>query len=429
MRPTARAFTLVGVLALACGAEAEDPGAAGGDAGTDAAVDGAVTEPPWDAAGPSDGSVPEPDAAPVTTAYDPCGSGTCWTAPVVGGLCGPRTINENFASGLYNVHRYVLLVPANVDVVLTAQSTGGNWQPTLVVHDEQGITVHDGELSHSGGGLTVETLSGGAGAATASTRLRSTTYRHVGVYLSDRSVVQGQFAPSISTDAAYTFEAQVDCTQGGPIPGPLTVRGVQLTVRQELWVRYMAQHVVPKLPGSAAERFDKAAYVAWWALKEGVINVNNPLSYSNCSIPPDKHIGPVEVCPNENNAWQVGLSGVQAAYRTLASVEAIALKVYPEKSSDQVALEAGMAAGFGASTTLGQTIAESSERLRLSWLLRDSAVGFEAQYPPVYNECFVSEKSWCFGTGWGATAAFAPNRAGAEQSIADLKALFQALAP
>jgi hypothetical protein len=194
-------------------------------------------------------------------------------------------------------------------------------------------------------------------------------------------------------------------------------------------VRYIATHVVPELPGSASERLDTAGYVTWWALKEGVLDVNNPLSYSNCSFPPDQHIGPVEVCPDPGNAWQVGLSGVQAAWKTLEGVEAIALTVHPEKSVGEILTGAAAKAGLGAQTELGQTVATSTDRLRLSWLLRDGAVGFEAQYPIVYSECFVSEKSWCFGTGWASSASFAPNRAGAEQAVADLKSIFQTLAP
>ncbi|HMR80579.1 MAG TPA: hypothetical protein PKD61_35965, partial [Polyangiaceae bacterium] len=195
------------------------------------------------------------------------------------------------------------------------------------------------------------------------------------------------------------------------------------------WVRYIAEHVVPKLPGTKDERFDKGAYVAWWALKEGVLDTNNPLAYSNCSIPPDKHIGPVEVCPNAKNAWQVGISGVQATYTSVATAEQLAQTEYPQLSLTEVLANAASTAGYGVQTTLGQTIITSSDRLRLSWLIRNGPVGFAAQYSPVYNQCFVSTQSWCFGSGWPSSASFAPTQAGAKQAVTDLKSIFQSLAP
>jgi hypothetical protein len=181
--------------------------------------------------------------------------------------------------------------------------------------------------------------------------------------------------------------------------------------------------------GSRSQRIAKAATVSWWSLKEGVLNLSNPLSYSNCHFPPDQRIGPVDVCPNPDHAWQVGISGVQAAWRSLADVEALAANVHPQKSSAQVLTDAANTAGLGPATATGQTIVSSTGRLRLSWLLRDGAVGFEAQYPVVQQECFVDGLYWCFGTGWSTSAAFAPNYGTAVQAVADLEAIFDERAP
>jgi hypothetical protein len=401
-------------LALAC---SSDPGAGSGspapsDAGADA-TGWADATPPG-----KDGSEPLPEAGPPPASVDPCAAGTCWTAPALGGVCGSRTVPEDFASGSFSVHRYLVIAPSGVDVVLSVSATGGTWDPVLIVHDEQGVTVHDGTLSRSGAGLDIEREGG-------SVRIRAAEHTHLGVYLTDRAVLDGGFQTGVPTDAEYLFDVTVDCAA----PPPLVVRGVTLGARQELWVRHIATRVVPELVGSASERIEKAAYVTWWALKEGVLDVNNPLSYSNCSFPPDQHIGPVEICPDPGNAWQVGLSGVQAAWKTLDNVEALAQTVHAGQSIQETLADASAKAGIGEQTALGQVVTTSSDRLRLSWLLRDAAVGFEAQHPIVYSECFVSEKSWCFGTGWDTSAAFAPSRAGAEQSVADLEAIFATLAP
>jgi hypothetical protein len=142
-------------------------------------------------------------------------------------------------------------------------------------------------------------------------------------------------------------------------------------------------------------------------------------------MPPDQHIGPVEICPDPGNAWQVGLAAVQATWRTLDDVEALALTVFPQKSVDEVLVEAAAKAGLGASTSLGQTVASSTDRLRLSWLLRHSPVGFEAEYPVVRGDCFVGVvEGWCFNS-----APFATSQIEAQQAISDLTAIVETLSP
>lgn len=414
------AAVFVAGWAVGCGASDDDPSAvpdgsvsSGGAAGSGGAPD---------AAGPDAPS--PPDAGPSTNAYDPCAKAACWTAPTLG-ACGSTTVKESFSSGLYGVHRYLLMAPAGVEIELTVTRTAGSWSPVLIVHDEQGTTVHDGEQSYSKSALEVSATSPEPAPDSVGVRLKASARMHLAVFLTGTNVVVKDFSDPLPTDATYTLEAALDCAP----PAPLYVRGVKLDAEQELWVRYIAEQVVPKLPGSANERIDKSAYVTWWSLKEGVLNVNNPLSYSNCSIPPDKHIGPVELCPDPNNAWQVGLSGVQVTYNTLAGVEAMATAAYPQKAIPQVLTDAAVSAGFGVTTSLGQTIATSTDRLKLSWLLRNGPVGFEAQYLPVYDQCFVSTKAWCFGTGWSSTASFAPTQVDAKQAVADLKAIFGTLAP
>lgn len=427
--------------AVACGASDDDgasagPGGAAGsggvgasggsggggwpDGGGGAAGAGAAAGAAGSGATAGTGGAP-----PNTKPFDPCASAECWNGPTLG-ACGDKVVNENFSSGSYALHRYLLMAPAGVEVELTATGTAGTWDPTLVVHDEQGVTVFDGTDVHSTAALSVTSTAPGANAV--GVKLTAKTRMHLSVFLTGKSVVSSGFSTKLPTDAKYTLNAKVGCA---PVPA-LTVRGVKLDSEQDLWVRYVAVHVVPKVPGTAAQRIDKSAYVTWWALKEGVINVNNPLSYSNCSIPPDKHIGPLEICPNENNAWQVGLSGVQAAYRTLASVEKIALTVFPQKTIGEMLSESAVTAGFGVGTpgtVQGTAIANADDRLRLSWLLRHSPIGFEAQYPPVYDQCFVNQKAWCFGTGWASSANFAPTQADAKVAVADLKSIFQTLGP
>ncbi len=218
----------------------------------------------------------------------------------------------------------------------------------------------------------------------------------------------------------------VDATGGGL---DLVVAGTPLTGNQSRWVEHIARAIVPEMIGTRDERIAKAAVVTWWSLKEGVLDLDDPLSYSNCHFPPDRYIGPLEVCPDPDNAWQVGVAGVQAAWRSLDDVEWLASQVHPGMSTTSVLVDAAATAGFAPDSWTGRSIAESTGRLRLSWLLRDGAVGFEAQYPVVHGECFVDQKSWCFGWGWDTTASFAPDSPTSRRVVDELAAILGHLTP
>src|SRR5688572_17953445 len=71
--------------------------------------------------------------------------------------------------------------------------------------------------------------------------------------------------------------------------GPLVVAGTQLSANQAKWVQHVAEEIVPQMIGTRSQRIAKAAEVAWWSLKEGVLDLANPLVYSNCHFPPDQH--------------------------------------------------------------------------------------------------------------------------------------------
>lgn len=412
-------------LGSGCGSSDDTTSSSAGGSGASGGAGGVGAAGGGTAGASSDGGVGggggSSGGGPSTHAYDPCATAACWYAPTLGG-CGATTVTEDFSSGSYNVHSYLLMAPVDVQVEVTLTRTAGSWSPTLIVLDEQGTTVHDGAQSYSPSGLEVETVSPAPSPDAVAVRIRAASYQHLAVFVTGASVVASDFSAFLPTDADYTLEATHDCA---PLE-PLQVRGVTLDAEQELWVRYLAEHVVPLLPGSASERIEKSAYVTWWSLKEGILHVNNPLSYSNCSIPPDQHIGPVDLCPNPNNAWQVGLSGVQAAWRDLEDVQALAQTVMQAQPSE-VLVDAAATAGLGAATALGQAVATSTDRLQLSWLLRASPVGFEAEYPVVWDDCFDGDgpiENWCFGN-----APFAGTQAAALEAIADLTTIFEELSP
>jgi hypothetical protein len=212
---------------------------------------------------------------------------------------------------------------------------------------------------------------------------------------------------------------------------PTTVNGNTLTTTQAAWVHYVALCVVPRLEGVRDDRLTAAARVAWWSLKEGLLDLRrdpNAVGFSLCHQPTgDARIGPLEVC-GAGAAWQVGASAIQVPCCTLTEVQSTAARLFPELTEDALLSRTAAEAGYaGTATETG--IVGSTGSLRASWLLRASPVGFTFQAPIVTNECVTGSRSWCYGTGWSTSASYAPDRASALGAIDDVRAILDALAP
>jgi hypothetical protein len=230
----------------------------------------------------------------------------------------------------------------------------------------------------------------------------------------------------------YVTDAYVLTGYDGFIPGMpmcggggLVVNGTTLNANQDQWVRWIAANTVPKLSGTRDQRLTKASRVTWWSLKEGVLSLSNPLPYSNCN---NVHVGPTYVC-SAGYAWQVGISGIQPGNVSLSSSESTALALYPGWTIQDVLANAAVAAGYPSGTSTYNSIVASTGSLRNSWLLRQHAVAFTHQEPIIYSECITNSYSWCYGTGWAETAAFAPNKSAALNSISQIKSILSSLAP
>jgi hypothetical protein len=204
----------------------------------------------------------------------------------------------------------------------------------------------------------------------------------------------------------------------------LVVNGRTLDATQESRVRWIASNTVPRVPGTRDERLVKSARVTWWSLKEGVLNVSNPHSYSNCG---GTRLAPLSGC--SATTWQAGIAGAQVWNYTLSSLESTALNLYPGKTVRDVLADASVKAGYAAGTTTYNGIVNSTGDLRRSWLVRHHAVGFVHNEATVSWECISQSKSWCYSPDWYPSSAFAPNRDAAMRSIRELQAIFDGIAP
>lgn len=209
----------------------------------------------------------------------------------------------------------------------------------------------------------------------------------------------------------------------------LWVNGYQLNATQDKWVRWLAQYTVPKLQGTRDQRLNVASRVAWWSLKEGVLDLANPFPFSLCNTSSgDVRIGPLDSCA-PGRAWQVGISGIQAGTYSMTTVQNTTRTLHSTLTEAQVLAATASQAGYAAGTSTHNSIVSSTGDLRRSWLLRNHAVGVTLQEPIITNECVTNAYGWCYGTGWPTTARYAPNRTEALESIRELKAAMNGLAP
>jgi hypothetical protein len=209
-----------------------------------------------------------------------------------------------------------------------------------------------------------------------------------------------------------------------------TVNGHAMTAQQASWVSYFAWCAVPLLQGTRNIRLTAASTVAWWALKEGVLDASrsDPVGFSLCGAGRDHTIGPLERCA-VGFAWQVGASGIQASCCSLSNVEVTAATLFPEMTEAQLLSGAAVEAGYPVGSAEHTRIVGSTGALRASWLLHVTAIGFFHQGPIVTKECIAASDSWCFGTGWATSASYAPDKSSAMRSMSDLRAMLDVLSP
>jgi len=398
------------------------------DTGAGSDPDSAVPSPDaavWDGAlpdaAPPDAWDPPPEPEPL----EPCANGTCWETRVPALGCTRFDLGEDFSSGNYNVHRYATTIWGGVQTRLEAVRTGGTYQPAIVVVAEDGTVLYDGVVGRVEPGLTVTPELDGTTGDTTRVSVASDETVSVHVFVTGWTVVQSDFVAFLPTNVTYDLAIEGICD--GMVTEPCVVNGHPVAEPACTWLHYLAREVVPRLEGTRVERVNDAAVVGWWALKEGVVFLSNPLVYSNCNFPTgDEHIGALESCV-PGRAWQVGISGVQVPGKTLAALSAAATTLYASETVDEVLDKTARAAGLMGSEVT--SVVGSTGDLRISWLLRNAAIGVTFQVGPVTSECIDDSLSWCYGTGWTSTALYAPDRTSALGSIEDIRLLLDSVAP
>lgn len=216
----------------------------------------------------------------------------------------------------------------------------------------------------------------------------------------------------------------------------LIVNGHVLKGQEEKWVRFVGKEIVSQLPGSRDEQILVAARASWWGLKEGVFALGNPHKHSVCNVllpngkSKDIRLKPLETC-SPGRAWQVGLAGVQVPNFSDQEVSAVVSSLQPGRTENDILVEVVNLAKFNPGQGTGAAIVASTGVLKKSWLLRHPAVGLTLVERNVTAECIdpVTPPSYCYGTGWLQTRKYAPTPDAIQQSVSDLRDIFDELAP
>lgn len=216
-----------------------------------------------------------------------------------------------------------------------------------------------------------------------------------------------------------------------PLEG-FRVNGHVLNASEAKNVQWIAECVVPFLPGTPEQRAEVAARTTWWALREGVLERTGArlFGYSNCHENGKDQLRTKQPDYNcSTNIWQVGMAAGQVANyskelyakRTAQVISAL------HPSLDDAALLGWTAslAGYAEGSAPHRTIVASTERVKRSWLLRNPLVGFLlVEKQEVVAECLIDKKKWCFSGNYPAAKNFSGTEKGMRRSIADLKRYF-----
>jgi hypothetical protein len=253
----------------------------------------------------------------------------------------------------------------------------------------------------------------------------------------DTAWVRSEFFSEVEGAGVYGTPAPYDASRWSLKVVPtdaIVVNGTTLTGSTDQWVRFVAAHVVRQLPGTRSEQIQTAALSTWWALKEGILSVKNPVGFSSCSqlkqngSYKDVRLKVTETCAT-GRPWQVGISGIQVPNVSDAAVFSTLATYWPHLTLNALESEALGAADTSVSSKDGQAVLASTGDLQKSWLLRFPALGVLMQAPMVKAECVDGSRSWCYGTGWPQSKSFAPDKSAAMRSIQDLVTTFAQLSP
>lgn len=151
----------------------------------------------------------------------PCQLGVCWQSQIpLPAVCGSSVKTENFGSGKYNVHRYILNTQAQTTIDLSLATTAGSWKPALVIQDAAGKTLYDGQYGTSTSSIDVQAKSAPQTSGPAKVRIETKSAMQLYVFVTGWAALDSNFSTFLPQTVKYALTIALDCAP--PPTGKLT---------------------------------------------------------------------------------------------------------------------------------------------------------------------------------------------------------------
>lgn len=210
----------------------------GGCSGSDAACTGADTFGSWKTQKTCSSSEKCDASPPKCKAIEPkqlapCQQGKCWQSKIpLPASCGSSVKTENFGSGKYNVHRYILNTQAKIDIELSLVATAGSFEPALIIQDSSGKTLFDGQYGSTTSAVEVEAMSVAKASGPAKVRIKTQSAEQLYVFVTGWAAIDSGFSKGLPTTIKYALTIALDCAppptgklQSPPCFDPKNVKG------------------------------------------------------------------------------------------------------------------------------------------------------------------------------------------------------------
>lgn len=147
------------------------------------------------------------------TQLAPCLQGKCWQSKIpLPTACGSSVKTENFGSGNYNVHRYIVNTQAKITINLSLASTAGSFKPALIIQDAAGKTLFDGQNGTANSAVEVKAMSASKTAGPAKVQIATTTGTQLYVFVTGWAAIDSGFGQGLPTTIKYALTIALDCT-------------------------------------------------------------------------------------------------------------------------------------------------------------------------------------------------------------------------
>lgn len=143
-----------------------------------------------------------------------------WRTTLSARTCDVASINEDFSSGRYNLHRWATTVSPDGAVSVRLERTAGTWDPAIFVFDTRGEVIYAGDAETGHSVVGAEVVQSGRSGGVAEVKLTASAFQQVFVYVTSWGAVDAGLGAGVPTSARYTLRHSQSCG-GGATTGTL----------------------------------------------------------------------------------------------------------------------------------------------------------------------------------------------------------------